>query len=332
MKFYKGCESFSFFLSTYGVFFLHILLVYCTDDKSCEESDEKINTTLIMHKRIFFFFFIFTFFAHLITSLSDPGAIENENYLEMLESYNYIYKEINDIKKKYKQAHEDDEDYYPDETNSLSLSSEEDNDVPINNKITITKKKQKIIAEKYDFEVSKCTSCNVMRPSDTHHCSDCHICVMDRENHCPWMNNCVGLFNRKSYLLFCMYASISVVYSFMIYFYYKVIKNFSYFRESLSDTLIGIFWMFFCFIYGGFCMMLLKDERKSVIKEFQQYRSERVQLMKLKMRIIFGGHFSMKWFFPCFSGGNKKVFSYLKKKSEDDFKSKKFKKVVIKKN
>ena len=331
MKFYKSCESFSFFLSIYVVFFLHILLVYSTDDKSCEESEEKINTTLILHKRIFIFLFIFTFFSHLVTSFSDPGSIDSENYLEMLESYNFIYKEMNDIKKKYNQTHEDDDDY-SEETNSLGLSSEEDNDMPINNKTTITKKKQKIISEKYDFEVSKCTSCHILRPSSTHHCSDCHICVLDRENHCPWMNNCVGLFNRKSYLLFCIYASISVIYSFTIYFYYKVLKNFSYFRESISDTLIGIFWMFFCFVYGGFCIMLVSDERKSVIKEFQHYGSERVQLMKLRMRIIFGGSFSMKWFFPCFMGGNKKVFNYLMKKREDDFKSKKFKKVIIKKN
>ena len=54
--------------------------------------------------------------------------------------------------------------------------------------------------------------------------------------------------------------------------------------------------------------------------------------MRLKMRIIFGGRFSLKWLFPCFTGGNKSVFSYLKKKKDDDFKSKKFKKVIIKKS
>ena len=335
MKFYKGCESLSFFISTYVVFLLHIIFVYSVDDKESVELEE-INTTLIMHKRIFSFFFIITFISHLITSFSDPGSIIAENYLEMLESYNFIYKEINKIKNDYNKIQEmknrdSDESYYSD-SSVVSLPSDEDNEMINSNKNTITKKKQKIIGEKYDFDITKCDYCNILRPKDTHHCSDCHACILDRENHCPWMNNCIGLFNRKAFLLFCIYASISVIYSFLIYFYYKVLKNFSYFRDSISETFIGLFWLFFCFVYGGFCIMLVSDEKNGVIKEFKHYGKEKNLLMKLKMRIIFGGKFSMKWFFPCFSGGNKKVFIFLKKKNEDDFKSQKFKKAIIKKS
>ena len=290
---------------------------------------------LIMHKEIFSVLFIITFISHLITSLSDPGIIESENYLETLESYNYIYKEINQIKDKYnrRKRNEESDSSYSEESSKFSLSSEEDSEVALSNKnITITKKKQKIISEKYDFEINKCLSCKVLRPKATHHCSECHCCVLDRENHCPWMNNCIGLFNRKSYLIFCMNASISVAYSFALYFYYKVFKNFSFFRDSLFDSLMGIFWLFFCFVYGGFCYRLVLDERENVIKEFKHYGKEKYKLMKLKMRIIFGGSFSLKWLFPCFAGGNKTVFTYLKRKKDDDFKSKKFKKVVIKKS
>ena len=89
--------------------------------------------------------------------------------------------------------------------------------------------------------------------------------------------------------------------------------------------------MFYCFIYGVFCLMLLFEERKIVLKEFQNYGNEKNKLMKLKMRLIFGGNFSLKWFCPCFSGGKKHVFSFLKKKNKDYFKSKKFKKAIIKK-
>ena len=334
MKFYKGCESLSFFISTYVVFLLHIIFVYSVDDKSSEQLKET-NKTLIMHKEIFSVLFIITFISHLITSLSDPGIIESENYLETLESYNYIYKEINQIKDKYnrRKRNEESDSSYSEESSKFSLSSEEDSEVALSNKnITITKKKQKIISEKYDFEINKCLSCKVLRPKATHHCSECHCCVLDRENHCPWMNNCIGLFNRKSYLIFCMNASISVAYSFALYFYYKVFKNFSFFRDSLFDSLMGIFWLFFCFVYGGFCYRLVLDERENVIKEFKHYGKEKYKLMKLKMRIIFGGSFSLKWLFHFFDGGNKTVFTYLKRKKDDDFKSKKFKKVVIKKS
>ena len=40
MKFYKGCESLSFFISTYVVFLLHIIFVYSVDDKSSEQLKE----------------------------------------------------------------------------------------------------------------------------------------------------------------------------------------------------------------------------------------------------------------------------------------------------
>ena len=57
MKFYKGCESLSFFISTYVVFLLHIIFVYSVDDKSSEQLKET-NKTLIMHKEIFSILFI----------------------------------------------------------------------------------------------------------------------------------------------------------------------------------------------------------------------------------------------------------------------------------
>ena len=158
MKFYKGCESLSFFISTYVVFLLHIIFVYSVDDKSSEQLKET-NKTLIMHKEIFSVLFIITFISHLITSLSDPGIIESENYLETLESYNYIYKEINQIKDKYnrRKRNEESDSSYSEESSKFSLSSEEDSEVALSNKnITITKKKQKIISEKYDFEINKC--------------------------------------------------------------------------------------------------------------------------------------------------------------------------------
>jgi hypothetical protein len=333
MQFYKGCESLSFFISTYVVFFLQILFVYFVDDINSEEMNET-NTTLIMHKQIFSVIFIFTVYTHYVVSFHDPGIIEKDNNLEVLEFYNFIYKEINQIKNKFNRTREreDESDDFSEES-SLSLSSEEDNNLPITNKNIISKRKQKIISEKYDFEVSKCKSCYVLRPSFTHHCSECHNCILDRENHCPWMNNCIGLFNRKNYILFCLYSVISVSYSFLIYFYYKVLKNFSHYRDSLLHSLLGIFWLFYCFVYGGFCLMLLTDERKAVIKEFRHYGKEKNKLMRAKMQIIFGGNFSIKWFLPCFEGGKKSVFSFLKKKNEgDNLKNKKYKKAVIKKS
>lgn len=32
------------------------------------------------------------------------------------------------------------------------------------------------------------------------------------DHHCPWINNCVGYYNQKPFLLFCFYATITLAY------------------------------------------------------------------------------------------------------------------------
>ena len=331
MKFYKDCESFSFWLSTFFVFAIEILYIYFINDDSSKEK----NQVLIIHKLIFYFLFFLKFCSHFATSFVDPGIIEKSNNKEMLEFYNSLYKEILKAKEKYgrfnlvtkENESSDEEDEISEEDNNTSTMSNDTSRIQIINNNTSTsifQKKKKIISKKYGFELTKCNSCQVSRPKGTHHCSDCHHCILERNNHCPWMNNCIGIFNRKYYLLFCLYCTISVAYSSCIYFYYVVFKNFRTFRNSISRSLLGIFFMFFCFIYGGFCYMMLKDERNQVIKEFEGYGNEQKKLMKLKMRIIFGGNFSPLWFFPCFKGGKTNYNSIIgQKKKESTNKRKK---------
>ena len=40
--------------------------------------------------------------------------------------------------------------------------------------------------------------------------------------------------------------------------------------------------------------MLLSDERNNILTEFKNYGHEKNKLVKLKMRLIFGGDFSLK--------------------------------------
>ena len=52
------------------------------------------------------------------------------------------------------------------------------------------------------FNLNICHTCNEIRPLRSHHCFICGVCVFKMDHHCPWINNCVGHYNHKYFLLF----------------------------------------------------------------------------------------------------------------------------------
>ena len=61
--------------------------------------------------------------------------------------------------------------------------------------------------------------CNVFKPERCHHCSACNRCVLNMDHHCPWINNCVGFWNRKYFMLLLAYVLILTYYIFFTLLY-----------------------------------------------------------------------------------------------------------------
>lgn len=88
----------------------------------------------------------------------------------------------------------------------------------------------------------KCLHCKNWKPMRTHHCSVCKVCVPKMDHHCPWLGNCVGYHNFKSFFLFCFYqACTGMVYAVQLISY-------TFFSPDESEGINSIggqfcFWM-----------------------------------------------------------------------------------------
>ena len=324
MRFFKDCEGLCFFFSVHLIFFIQIYLIYNVEDK-----DD--NIILFLHKLIFCIIMLLTFFSHFQIAQTDPGIINYYNNIDMIEFYYFVYKDIISLREEYNLKYKENKD---DNRDNYYSSDEEEKEIEL--KSEISDKMKNIISKKFKIHFTRCKSCYVVRPYDAHHCRTCHCCILEQDHHCPWINNCVGIFNKKYFILFNIYAFISVIYCSFIYYYYTIIVNYKNFVNNVVQNIIAICWGIFAFIYGLFVIIMAAEQRDSVKKEFKKYWKDKEiqkQMIKIKMRIIFGRNFSFKWFLPFYEGGKRYIYFFLRqKKMELYLKQKELKRKEVKDN
>jgi len=61
-----------------------------------------------------------------------------------------------------------------------------------------------------------CQKCEAYRPPRAHHCRICNRCIQKMDHHCPWIGNCVGQDNQRSFIQFLFYLLSTCVVAFLM--------------------------------------------------------------------------------------------------------------------
>lgn len=98
-------------------------------------------------------------------------------------------------------------------------------------------------------DVILCSCCLRMKPERAHHCRKCDKCILRMDHHCPWLCNCIGQYNYKSFLLTISYG-FSVTMSICISYSEYIIKLL---MKAESCSMIFGIWNVFAY----FCNLVL---------------------------------------------------------------------------
>eukprot|EP00927_Polykrikos_kofoidii_P070607 TRINITY_DN67020_c0_g1_i1.p1 TRINITY_DN67020_c0_g1~~TRINITY_DN67020_c0_g1_i1.p1 ORF type:complete len:785 (+),score=91.55 TRINITY_DN67020_c0_g1_i1:96-2357(+) len=83
------------------------------------------------------------------------------------------------------------------------------------------------LLEKGEFK-QICVVCRARRKMRSHHCKECGRCVERLDHHCPWIDNCVGLGNQRSFFCFIVVLFLTILgyyYVVTLYFFDTVFPD-----------------------------------------------------------------------------------------------------------
>ncbi|CAF1226256.1 unnamed protein product [Adineta ricciae] len=108
-----------------------------------------------------------------------------------------------------------------------------------------------------------CNRCDTYRPARSHHCRICKRCVRKLDHHCPWINNCVGEFNQKYFILFLFYIGVTSVYvlSFIIW------TLLTYPNKSDAQIIHSIILCIESCLFGLFVVAIFIDQVQSITSD-----------------------------------------------------------------
>ena len=129
------------------------------------------------------------------------------------------------------------------------------------------------------------------------------------DHHCPWINNCVGLYTLKHFLLFMVYVFLGTLYVLTFVGVRSVSCLLAPRRscrelERLDLMLLVIISLFLNVLFCLFTVIMVGDQlwlmytNTSTIDKIKRTPKKKRRGFWVKLKAAFGGDFSWRWFLP----------------------------------
>ena len=306
------------FIFTYIIFFLQFLIVFFSDVKNNKEN------FLYYHKIYYYSLLFMSLWSQIKCSITNPGKITPKNNPSIIEFYLNVHeiaiKRAEQFNKTYGQSLFDKQNKKKFFKNLCENEEEEisDHDESEYEPLTsITDEIMNNISKEYKIKLRRCFQCFVVRPPKSHHCSFCKGCILKMDHHNFWINNCVGQFNQKCFILFCFYSLLGNIEALLIEFFYEYYRSHTLFKGKLKSLFV-IIQIFFNLIFSLSNISMLNEQIKNfkidrVIINIKENRFEERRKLSELLIETFGCGFGLSWFFPIKIGGLKPYYDKILK-------------------